>query len=210
MDEIEKNDIMKVREGKNIKIGLVIMASGLGKRFGRNKLVEELIDRPLIKWILDSTDNLFDKRVVVTRSDEIKNLCDGWNIKCITHNFPGKNDTVRLGISELMDDIHYCFFVPGDQPLITRKSIEKLIEEAEKYKDVIVRSKYENIVGAPVGFPKRFFDELLKLPEGKGGNWIVNNNRERVRFVEVDNEFELWDVDTVSDLERIKNVLKER
>ena len=67
-------------ETKDIKIGLVIMASGLGKRFGRNKLMEELDNRPIVKWIIDSTDGLFDRRIVVTRSADVKLLCDGLEI----------------------------------------------------------------------------------------------------------------------------------
>lgn len=198
MSSIEPNDI---------KIGLVIMASGLGKRFGGNKLVEKLGDKSLIKWIFDTTDNLFDKRVVVTRSLDVKGLCDISSIECIMHDFPGRNDTVRLGISALMDEVDYCFFTPGDQPLISKETVVSLIKKAKNNKDYIVRASYDDIVGAPVGFPKQFFNDLLSLPEGKGGNLIIKKNLQLVRTVETQHEYELWDVDTVDDLRRIKDVL---
>lgn len=184
------------------------MASGVGKRFGSNKLMENLNSKPLIKWIIDTTDNLFDRRIVVTRSSEVNELCKNINVQCILHEMPNRNDTVRLGLSELMNDIDYCFFATGDQPLIKRESITKLKEEALTNNERIVRASFGNVVASPMGFPASFFNELLNLPEGKGGNFIANNNPDMISTVTVQNEYELYDVDTVADLEIIKNLLK--
>ena len=194
---------------ENIKIGLVIMASGLGKRYGGNKLMENLNDKPLIKWIIDATEGIFERRIVVTRNSEVKALCDSINIECIKHELPNRNDTVRLGLSAIGMDVDYCFFTPGDQPLITNESIVKLINAAVDNKDRIVRTSYGDIVGSPMGFPKAFFKELLELPEGKGGSFVAKSHQAAVYGVEVQNECELWDIDTVADMEMIKNMLKQ-
>ncbi len=182
------------------------MASGLGRRFGGNKLMAELIDKPLIKWILDTTEGLFSKRVVVTRNDEVKKLCEANGIACIFHELPHRNDTVRIGLSSMLNEIDYCFFTPGDQPLISRESIVALLNEAME-SEKIVRPVYEDMVGAPVGFPQIYFEELLTLPEGKGGNWVVKKHPEAVNLVEVKSRYELLDVDTVSDLATIQQLL---
>ena len=194
-------------ENKDIRIGLVIMASGQGKRFGSNKLMEILESKPLVQWIIDITDGLFDKRVVVTRSIDVKELCDKLNVMCIYHEFPGRNDTVRLGLSAIMNEIDYCFFAPGDQPLIKRETILKLINASGTYSNKIIRTCYGDITGAPTGFPKELFTDLLNLPDKKGGNWVVNNNKSLVETVMARQEYELWDVDTVSDMEKIKKIL---
>lgn len=192
----------------NIKIGLVIMASGLGKRFGGNKLMATLGDKPLIRWILDSSVGLYEKRVVVTRNKEVAKLCNDASIDCINHELPNRNDTVRLGLSYMINEVDYCFFVPGDQPLITTKSLEKLIIEAKNNKNKIVRASSGDIVGAPIGFPKEYFDELLKLPAGKGGNYIASHHESAVVKVKLQDANELRDIDTVEDLEQIKALLK--
>lgn len=200
-------------ENRKEKIGLVIMASGLGTRYGNantNKLLEELGGKPLIKWIIDSTENLFDKRVVVTRSRDVKALCDGLKLECIMHDFPNRNDTVRLGLSAVKEEIDYCFFVPGDQPLISTNTVVRLINEAKEHKTDIIRPGFCEMVGSPIGFSKRFFEELLMLPEKKGGNYIAMNNQELVRTVTVTDEYELWDVDTTKDLEKIKRIVELR
>ena len=199
--------IMKTNEN-DIKIGLVIMASGLSKRFGRNKLIEDLGGKPLIKWIIDATEGLFDARVVVTRSEEVKALCDSLNIECILHKLPYRSDTVRIGLSALIENIEYCFFTPADQPLISRESLRNLITSAMEKKDKIIRTSFGDKVGAPVGFPIALFDNLLNLPEGKGGSLVVQNNQELVYTVEVFNEYELNDIDTVADLEWVYSLIK--
>lgn len=199
---------METLETLNIRTGLVIMASGAGRRYGGNKLMADLGGKPLIKWILDSTEGAFDRRVVVTRHKEVKDLCDALNIDCIVHDLPDRNDTVRLGLGALMNDIDYCFFAPGDQPLIRKESIDSLIREAIGNNDKIVRTGFGDNAGSPVGFPKFFFDELLALPQGKGGNLIAGKNPALVHAVQVQDEYELWDVDTVSDLETVKKLLR--
>lgn len=191
-----------------MSVGLVIMASGLGTRFGGDKLMEPLNGKPVIKWILDVTEGLFDKRVVVTRNGGVRALCEELGIECILHDFPNRNDTVRLGLSHLMNDVDVCFFAPGDQPLIHRKSIETLIETARISADMVVRPCVGELVGSPVGFPKKYFDELLILPEKKGGNYVVSMHPDALRKVPILDEFELWDIDTADDLEKIKNILK--
>lgn len=185
---------------ENTKIGLVVMASGLGKRFGGNKLMEVIGDKPIIKWVLDSTKDLFDKRVVVTRHKDVKELCDSLNMDCILHDFTDRNDTVRLGLNSLIGDIDYCFFTVGDQPLLSRESFIKLINEAKNKKTMITRACCGQIEGSPVGFPKELFDELLNLPRGKGGNFIANNNPTLINRVEVIHEYELKDIDTIEDI----------
>ena len=77
------------------KLGCVIMASGLGKRFGGNKLMANFRGKPMIQRALDATEGLFSHRVVVTRHDSVAQLCREQNIDVVLHDLPHKNDTVR-------------------------------------------------------------------------------------------------------------------
>lgn len=168
--------------------------------------MEPLNNKPLIKWVIEATEGLFDRRIVVTRSNSVYDLCKSLNLDCIFHEFPGRNDTVRLGLNELSKEMDFCFFMPGDQPLISRNSIEKLISIAYEKRDKIIRTGYKGIVGSPMGFPRYFYDELMALPAGKGGNYIAKSNSQYVQIVDVQQEYELWDVDTLEDLEKIKRL----
>lgn len=202
-----KDYTQSTMENSDLKIGLVIMASGLGKRFGGNKLLETLGGKPVIQWIIDTTDSLFYKSVVVTRNNDIKKLCDDIGIDCILHEFPNRNDTVRLGLSWQKDEVDYCFFTPSDQPLISRSSITNLITASKKHNGKIIRACYKDTIGTPTGFPKRYFNELLDLPERKGGNLVAVRHEDEVYKVDVSNEYELMDIDTISDLNKIKELI---
>ena len=107
------------------------MASGVGARFGGNKLMAELCDAPLVGHVVRATDDLFSRRVVVTRHADVAALCETLGAQVILHDEPCRNDTVRLGM-EAMDGCDTVTFVQGDQPLIRPASIVALLRAAQR------------------------------------------------------------------------------
>lgn len=107
------------------------MASGVGARFGCNKLMAELCAAPLVGHVVRATDGLFSRRVVVTRHADVAALCETLGAQVILHDEPCRNDTVRLGM-EAMDGCDTVTFVQGDQPLIRPASIAALLRAAER------------------------------------------------------------------------------
>ncbi len=190
-------------------IGCVIMASGLGKRFGGNKLTADFGGTPLISRILDATEGIFARRVVVTRHDDVVRLCEGRGIPAILHQLPHRNDTVRLGLEAVMDT-ERCMFCPSDQPLLRWETVAALAMASAEAADFIHRPMANGTEGAPVVFPARLYGELLTLPEGKGGGTVIGQHRDHVRYLPVDDPFELKDVDTGSDLEDLLKQFRNR
>ena len=109
------------------RIGCVIMASGLGKRFGGNKLMADFHGRPMVQKALDATEGLFSRRVVVTRHESVADLCRKQKIDVVLHDLPHRSDTVRLGL-EALGELDACMFLTGDQPLLRRETVAKLLE----------------------------------------------------------------------------------
>ena len=103
-------------------VGCVIMASGLARRFGSNKLLADFRGRPLLCRALEVTATpALAARVVVTRSAGVKALCDAQAVPCLLHSLPGRNDTVRLGLEALLEQcpgLAGCIFLPGDQRVV--------------------------------------------------------------------------------------------
>lgn len=114
------------------------MASGVGARFGGNKLMAELCDVPLVGYVVRATDGLFSRRVVVTRHADVAALCETLGAQVILHDESCRNDTVRLGM-EAMDGCDTVTFVQGDQPLIRPASIVALLRAAERDAAGVVR-----------------------------------------------------------------------
>lgn len=184
-------------------IGCVIMASGLGKRFGGNKLMADFHGEPLICPILDATEGLFARRVVVTRSEEVSVLCQARGIQVVLHSLPHRSDTVRLGL-EAMPGIDRCMFATADQPLLRKETVSALTLASVNNPDSIWRTVCDGTPGSPVIFPKWAFPELRNLPEGKGGGVVINKYPERLRTVSVRDMYELKDVDSHKDLVELR------
>ena len=102
-------------------LGCVVMASGLGRRFGGNKLMADFCGAPLIANALAlAALPLLACRIVVTRSEEVEALCNAQGVPVLRHAQPYRSDTVRLGLAALLGKepaLRGCLFLPGDLPL---------------------------------------------------------------------------------------------
>ena len=93
-----------------------------------------------------------------------------------------------------------CMFCSGDQPLLRQETVASLALAGANDKMSIWRTVWETTAGTPVLFPKRTFPELLALPEGFGGSYIIKKYPEQVRTIPVRDMYELKDADTQEDL----------
>lgn len=188
------------------RIGCVIMASGLGKRFGGNKLMADFCGKPMIQRALDATEGLFACRVVVTRHEDVAALCRARNVAVVLHGLPHRSDTVRLGLEALGEDLEGCMFLPGDQPLLRRETVALLLEHWRAAPDRIARPVCEDSEGSPVLFPSWAFPELKQLPEGKGGGAVIQQHIREVLRVAVSDPMELADADTPEMLDLLRGL----
>ena len=220
-------------ENRSLPVGCVIMASGLSTRFGSNKLLALFgpAGEPLLCRALAATDTPeLAARVVVTRSPEVQALCESRGVPCLLHTLPGRNDTVRLGLEALLaqhPDLAGCMFLPGDQPLLQRDTVESMVgifgwhartdaERGVSQKEterVILRLGHRfkhdpnPLLGSPVLFGCAHFEALRALPEGKGGSVLLKQYPECVHTVYIGNREELYDADTPEALEALKKFL---
>ena len=116
---------------KSLTVGCVIMASGLSRRFGTNKLLADFCGHPLLCRAFAATATPgIAARIVVTRSAQVQALCKAQGMPVLLHALPGRNDTVRLGLSALLaqhPELTGCMFLPGDQPLLRRATVDLLL-----------------------------------------------------------------------------------
>lgn len=205
-------------------LGCVVMASGLGRRFGSNKLLEDFGGMPLILYTVKKLESLpFLRIVLVTRSREVAALCrkSCSHASVLLHEEPYRSDTVRLGLSYLLNHtsaipdhrpslplpapaLPGCFFCLGDQPLLTPESIQSMAQVFTRSPAGIFRLSWNGHEGSPVLFSSKYFPELLALPQGKGGNFLAKKYPAQVTKVPARNIFELADIDTPEDLAALR------
>ena len=209
---------------KQLAVGCVIMASGLSRRFGTNKLLAPFCGKPMLCCAFAATDTpLLAARIVVTRSEEVKALCEQNGIPVLLHTLPGRNDTVRLGLTALQKQVlglFGCMFLPGDQPLLRRETVEAMVtafqkETQKETEREIFRlgHRFKNdpdpLVGSPVLFERGYFAELCTLPKGKGGNVLLKKYPEHVHTVYIADRNELADADTPEALAQLEALARQ-
>lgn len=200
LNQLKNRDDVYLVDLDNIakRFGCIIMASGMSKRYGKNKLFEIFEGKTFFEHAIDITDCFFEKRVVVTRDSSIEKLCDDMNIDVVLHDFPDRNDMIRLGM-EKMDNMDYCMFVGCDQPMLKKESIEKMILLSVFNKDKIFQMNYNDKVALPTMFASCYFNELKTLPKKKGGSYVILNNQSHLQYVQCTTHNELIDIDTRED-----------
>lgn len=202
---VSGNDVLFQRQFRH-RIGCVIMASGLGKRFGGDKLTADFCGKALLQYILAATDGLFEQRIVLTRSEGAASLAQRMNIPVLLHDRPTRSEAVRLGV-EKMSGMDGCIFCPSDQPLLQRDTLRKIVDAFDGQN--IVRTAFGEQVGAPILFPGEFFAELAALEEKQGGGEIARRHPERVLTVQA-GAWELMDVDTPQDLMQLAELARSK
>jgi molybdenum cofactor cytidylyltransferase len=139
---------------------------------------------------------------VVTRTKEVKELCEARGIPVIFHEYPGRGDAVRLGMEQMMD-LDGCMFCLCDQPFLGRKSINRMVGKFTYGEKTIFKLGYGEKQGTPGLFSNRYFEELCKLPEKSGGSHIIKKHLKEVDVIFAESEAELWDMDTKEDYDRM-------
>lgn len=190
-----------------MKLGCVVLAAGRGVRFGGNKLIYPLAGRPVLSRVLDSLPReQLSSIVVVASSPEVEQLCRKADIPCLCYEGGPQSDSIRLGIGA-MAGTDGCMFVMGDQPLCSRRSMERLLEAFRAQPETVVRLSFQRRPCSPVLFPSRYYSNLASLTGEQGGIAAVRHLNPTFRFVEAEEEAELWDTDTPEELNRIEHYL---
>ncbi|MBP9477235.1 MAG: NTP transferase domain-containing protein [Sebaldella sp.] len=198
-----------------MKISAVIMASGFSKRMGENKLLLKYMGMSFIentiKKVLESG---FYEINLVTSHNEIENIyrnlleTNGFK-KEKNHNFiitknhnpdKGISESIKLGVKNLKPCDAYMFFT-ADQPKLSTETIKYIMSKAEI--DKIIIPKYNNENGSPTIFGGNFKDNLLYLEGDTGGKQIVQENKGKVKYLDIKNVEEGIDIDTQEEYRKL-------
>lgn len=187
-----------------VRVGCVIMAAGNAARFGTNKLLAEVGGRSLIRRALDAVPlDLLHAAVVVTQYPEVEALAWERGFRTVENDRPdlGISRTIRLGLTAL-GEVEGAMFLVSDQPLLRRETVAAALRRFQDAPERIVALSAGGRRGNPCVFPGKFFPELLALRGDRGGSAVIRAHPEALLLVEAAEE-ELWDVDTVRELEAL-------
>lgn len=182
----------------------VILAAGLGVRFGGRKLLSELEGRPLLQHVLDLVASLPVEPVVVVLgrdADELRAACR-WRAEVIVVNpRPGAGlaSSVRRGLGELEHTrADRALMLLGDQPWLRVAQVQVLLA-AQSVRPLAV-PRYQRTPGAPVLVDRSAWPLAVQLHGDQGFSQLFATHPELVTYVDVPGTNP--DVDSPADLSR--------
>ncbi len=189
-----------------IDISLIYMASGRGKRFGSNKLVTLLDDKPLYQYGLNTLYAVSKVHawplLVVTAYTEIAVWCQEQQIQVIMNDQAdeGMAASLRLGVQHSPHADGWAFF-PADQPLLCQHSIEEFLDGFEKSPYTLGAMSNGIWPMSPAVFASRHKNELTAQRGDTGGRQILKKYKDHI-YLYHPNPDELLDIDTLEDKKR--------
>lgn len=188
----------------------IIMASGLSRRMGKNKLLMKVENESMIERIVKAcvSSNL-KKVIVVYNKIEVKEKIKGYNLELLYNKNPevGQSMSIKLGLDRAnrINPKGYMFLV-GDQPFIQSKLINSLLSEFIENNENIIIPKYREKNGNPVVFPKGLSEKFNALQGDSGGREIIKKY-DKIKYLKFEDDIQGFDIDTKEDYEHINDLL---
>ena len=191
-----------------MRLGIVLLAAGVGKRFGGNKLTAQVRGKPMYLWAMENIEEMKTELpiVVVTGTPEIVSAAEAKGMIAIFNGQPelGISLSIRLGIEAVIQEdrkVDGILFMDCDQPWLEKTTLVRLMSE---FDGGILALSFGERRGNPVIFSREYLKELSELSGDIGGRQVMARHRENVRFLEVNDERELQDIDKREQMEVIE------
>ena len=184
----------------------ILLAAGVGSRFGSQKLLAQLSDGTPIAvaaWLSLSKAHQDSIAVIRHGDHDVKHCFISQHIpfiECPDASL-GMSRSLITAVQHTLQSDGWIIAL-GDMPFIKPATISKLKDElcALSEGQLFARPRFNNKEGNPVGISKKLQDELLKLEGDEGARTLIKRHRSAVRLFDVEDAGILRDVDTPEDL----------
>lgn len=181
-------------------ISAILLAAGQSKRMsGRNKLIKEINNIPIIKHsVKNILNSKVDELIIVLgyQKDVIHKYIDKDKKINVVYNKNFKNgmaSSIKIGLKNLSKNTNYFFICLGDMPMVSVNVYNKLIDSKDK--NEIIVPTYNGISGNPVLFSKYIKKKIFNIEGDFGAKKIIKLNEEKVFKLPVNEEGVTLDFD---------------
>lgn len=192
----------------------VVLAAGSSSRMGFNKLVADLCGRPVVSYALGLASSVerFSRRLVVVGFERdrvvkvVEEACGGlFEVVGNEEHREGIASSIRAAVSHAPGASAYAF-IHGDMPFVRRETLEALLDHFIEGSPLIAVPRYKGVRGLPVIVSGELAGELKKLRGDVGARTLFSKYSRRVLFVDVEDEYVVFDIDTPEDLEKARAI----
>lgn len=184
----------------------IILASGLSRRMGEDKLLLPVAGVPVIERVIAAASKSdLEEVILVYGNDIVYNIGKKFRIKAVKNNSPqlGQSYSIRLGVKNSCRAAEGLMFLVGDQPYITENIINKLIKSFMSEKCSAAVPLYNGTKGNPVIFSSKLREKLMGLSGDSGGRVLLEEMEGSVITVSFDDPKPGLDIDTREEYEAI-------
>ena len=189
--------------GGEAKVVALILAAGSSTRMGsKNKLLANVIGKPMITHVVDAIrQSMVNSVVAVTgyERDKIENVLSQHKISFVHNkNFnAGLSESLKVGLKEIPDDVDGVLICLGDMPLLTSTIIDNLIKSFDPIEGrsicVPINGRKR---GNPVLWDKSYLAEMTEIVGDVGAKKLLEKYSDHVFEVSFEEDNVLIDVDT--------------
>ena len=187
-------------------IAAVLLAAGLARRMGRQKLLLQLQGKPVVRWSVEHVASHVEDVVIVTGPDDsaLRQALEGLTVRFVVNPRPqdGQGTSIAAGVAALKPWTTAALIALGDQPRMPAAVVPALLEAFRRSGKAIVAPLYQGVQGTPVVFSSEVFAELRGLRGDAGARAVVKENPARVELVAFDLAMPP-DVDTPEDYAKL-------
>jgi len=184
----------------------VVLAAGLARRMGRQKLLLQLQGKAVVRWAVERIIGHVEDVVIVTGPDDpaIRQALGDLAVRFVANPRPqdGQGSSIAVGVGALKPWTRAALITLGDQPRIPDAVVRVLLESFQRSGKAIVAPVYRDVQGTPVVFSSEVFAELRALTGDAGARAVVKAHPERVETVAFDLAMPP-DVDTPEDYAKL-------
>ena len=189
-----------------MKRDAVVLAAGFSSRTGTNKMALVIENKTILARVIETLLSVCDEIVVVGghNFETIKQITDEFDRVTLVKNDAyslGMFSSVIRGTREMKKDF---FLIPGDCPAVKITTYQMLLKSPGNFIVPVFNKKG----GHPVLIKKELIPKLLDEP--MESNLKAFRNKCNPRFVEVNDEGILLDIDTPEDFKYIKEIVERR
>jgi molybdenum cofactor cytidylyltransferase len=181
---------------------------------GMPKLTLSVSGMPMLDQVLRTLrESRVDRTVVVLGADDAEvreRVRFGDELVLDNRQYrKGMSSSLKLGVASCRDDAEAVLIVLGDQPFLSPKTVDAIVEAYYRTKAPIVIPVYRGQRGNPVLFDRSLFDQILAIEGDVGAKSVVRRNGALVRELPVRDRGVLLDVDTPADYESATRRLRD-
>lgn len=187
-------------------IAALVLAAGLSRRMGRQKLLLDVEGKPLLRRSVEGVLGHVDDTLVVTGPDDalLRAVLQELPVRFAVNPRPedGQGSSIAAGVAVLAPGTRAVIVTLGDQPQLPPDVVPALLDTFHRSDKPIVAPVYRGTQGTPVVFAAEVFGELARLTGDAGAKRVVRRDPSRVALVPFDVAMP-GDVDTPEDYARL-------